>query len=160
MRLYEDQLGGTVAHARQLRRDAPGPERRLLQDLREAFPHLKWRHQVPVGPYFADVLCLSERLAAEVDGDTHAHSEAHDERRSHFLQNKGHRLIRITNTDVTENLNGVLARISLSLREREGAPQARKGGGDRAGAGRVPSPSPSHAATRRGPLPLPSGEEN
>lgn len=44
---------------------------------------------------------------------------------------------------------------SLSQREREGAPEARKGEGDPAAAA---SPSPSHSASPSGPLPLPMGE--
>jgi len=56
MRLYANQPIGTVPRARQLRRDAPEPERRLLRALRESFPHLKWRHQSPLGPYYSDIL--------------------------------------------------------------------------------------------------------
>ncbi|WP_423605533.1 endonuclease domain-containing protein [Sphingomonas sp. MS122] len=74
MRLYANQPSGTVPRARQLRRDAPEPERRLLRALREAFPAHKWRHQAPVGPFYADILCFSEALVIEVDGDTHAGS--------------------------------------------------------------------------------------
>ena len=44
---------------------------------------------------------------------------------------------------------------SLSQREREGAPEARKGEGDPSAAA---SPSPSHSASPSGPLPLPTGE--
>ena len=62
MRLYQDKPSGTVNRARQLSRNASDPERRLLRALREAFPHLKWRHQAPVGPFYADILCLSEKL--------------------------------------------------------------------------------------------------
>lgn len=75
MRLHANQPIGTVPRARALRREAPAPERRLLRALREAFPTLKWRHQAPVGPFFADILCFSERLVIEVDGDTHANAE-------------------------------------------------------------------------------------
>ena len=130
MRLYEDQPGGTVPRARQLRRDAPAPERRLLLGLREAFPRLKWRHQAPVGPYFADILCFSERVVIEVDGDTHAGTERHDAQRTAMIAREGFRVLRVTNTDVTQNLEGVLEHISLYLREREGAAKRRKGEGD------------------------------
>ncbi|MEH3047449.1 endonuclease domain-containing protein [Sphingomonas adhaesiva] len=128
MKLYHDQPAGTVDRARSLRRDASTPERRLLRALRTAFPHLKWRHQAPIGPFYADMLCFSEKLVIEVDGDTHA--AADDARRDAVIAREGFRTLRVTNTDVMENLDGVLTHISLSLREREGAAQPRKGEGD------------------------------
>ena len=110
---------------------------------------------MPIGPYYADILCFSERLVIEVDGDTHAEARNYDARRTTYLQRKGYRVIRFTNRDVMQNLDGVITTISLpsgrrkglslndhphpsALRasslsrwEREGAPQARKGEGDR-----------------------------
>jgi very-short-patch-repair endonuclease len=121
MRLYEDRPSGTVTRARQLRRDASAPERRLLRALRDALPHLKWRHQAPVGPYYADILCFSERLVIEVDGDTHAYSTERDAHRTAAITRAGFRVVRTTNADVMENLEGVLSHISFSLREKEGA---------------------------------------
>ncbi|WP_288458736.1 DUF559 domain-containing protein [uncultured Sphingomonas sp.] len=128
MKLYQNQPAGTVDRARSLRRGAPAPERRLLRALRTSFPHLKWRHQAPIGPFYADMLCFSEKLVIEVDGDTH--TAADDARRDAFLAREGFRTLRFTNAEVTENRDGVLALISLSLREREGAAQPRKGEGD------------------------------
>ncbi len=131
MRLYEDQPSGSVAQARDLRRHAPEPERRLLRALRESFPHLKWRHQVPIGPYKADVLCFSGKLVIEVDGDTHAQTAEYDAARTRLIEREGYRVLRFCNNDVVQNLDGVIASVSLSLWEREGAPKARKGEGDR-----------------------------
>ncbi|MEK9209819.1 endonuclease domain-containing protein [Sphingomonas sp. 2378] len=121
MRHYDNHRSGTVQRARQLRRDASEPERRLLRALREAYPHLKWRHQAPLGPFFADMLCFSEKLVIEVDGDTHAVAEGHDASRKGFMAREGYRTIRVSNADVMENLDGVIRRISFSLREKEGA---------------------------------------
>ncbi len=121
MRLYEKQPIGTVPRARQLRRDASEPERRLLRALRETYPHLKWRHQTPLGPFFADMLCFSEKLVIEVDGDTHAVAEGYDASREAFMASEGYRTVRVTNADVMTNLEGVLAQISFSLREKNGA---------------------------------------
>ena len=131
MRLYEDHPSGTITALRKLRRNAPEPERRLLRALRETFPQLKWRHQAPVGPYRVDLLCFSERLVIEVDGETHVGAESYDARRSAIIARQGFKVIRFTNADVMANLDGVIFSISLSLREREGALKARKGEGDR-----------------------------
>ena len=126
MRLYDGQPGGTIADLRQFRREAPAPERRLLRALKEAFLHLRWRHQAPVGPFRADILCFSERLIIEVDGDTHASTEMYDARRTAFIKREGFRVLRFTNAEVMQNLEGVIAAASLSLREREGAAKRRR----------------------------------
>ena len=118
MRLYARQPVGTVPRARQLRRDAPEPERRLLRALRESFPTLKWRHQAPVGPFYTDILCFSAKLVIEVDGDTHADRETRDTGRTKMIEAEGFHVLRFTNTDVMKNTDGVIASISLSLRER------------------------------------------
>ena len=123
MRLYEDRPAGTVDRARFLRRTAPEPERRLLRALRSALPDRKWRHQAPIGPFFADMLCFADKLVIEVDGDTHV--AANDARRDAFIAREGFRTLRFANAEGAENLEGVLARISFFLREKEGAPQAK-----------------------------------
>ncbi len=130
MRLYEKQPIGTVPRARQLRRDASAPERRLLRALRETYPHLKWRHQAPLGPFFADMLCFSEKLVIEVDGDTHAVAEGYDASREDFMAREGYRTVRVTNAEVMQNLEGVLTQISFSLGEKEGARAAQPRGKD------------------------------
>lgn len=117
MRLYDDRPSGTVARARQLRRDASAPERRLLRALRATFPYVKWRHQTPIGPFFADMLCLSHHLVVEVDGDTHADTTSYDARRAAAMRELGYATLRFTNAEVMENLDGILERVSFSLRE-------------------------------------------
>ncbi|WP_404371695.1 endonuclease domain-containing protein [Sphingomonas sp. MMS24-J45] len=130
MRLYANQPIGTVPRARQLRRDAPEPERRLLRALKQAFPSMKWRHQAPVGPFYVDILCFSEKLVIEVDGDTHADREWRDASRTNVIEDEGFRVLRVSNNDVMQNLDGVIAQISLSVQEREGAHRASDGKGE------------------------------
>ncbi len=130
MHSYGNHRSGTVQRARQLRRDASEPERRLLRALRETYPYLKWRHQTPLGPFFADMLCFSEKLVIEVDGDTHAAAEGYDASREDFMTREGYRTVRVTNADVMENLEGVMERISFSLGEKEGARAAQPRGKD------------------------------
>lgn len=130
MRSYDNHRSGTVQRARQLRRDASEPERHLLRALRNTYPHLKWRHQTPLGPFFADMLCFSEKLVIEVDGDTHAVAEEYDASREDFMAREGYRTVRVTNADVMQNLEGVMERISFSLREKEGARVAQPRGKD------------------------------
>ncbi|MBN8812918.1 MULTISPECIES: endonuclease domain-containing protein [unclassified Sphingomonas] len=157
MRLYQDQPSGTVSQLRELRRNATEAERRLLRSLREAFPDRKWRFQAPAGPYRMDFMCFAERLVIEVDGGQHAEAAEYDARRTRFVENEGYRVLRFWNNDVLENIEGVVAQISLSLRERE-APHCasdRKGEGALShGASRSSSP---RAASRLAPLPRGEG---
>ncbi|WP_227340351.1 endonuclease domain-containing protein [Sphingopyxis sp. P8] len=143
MRTYRNQPSGTVARARTLRKDATDAEKRMWRALRETFPALKWRRQVPIGPYFADFFSFAAKLVIEIDGGQHAEAASYDARRTIFLRQQGLTVLRFWNDDVLKNTRGVMEQISLSLREREGATQSRKGDGD---------PSPS-AANRRTPSP-------
>lgn len=157
MRLYQNQPSGTVSRAQQLRREASPPERRLLRALREAFPTHKWRHQAPVGPFYADILCFSEALVIEVDGDTHAEIGERDAARTRFIESEGYRVLRFRNSDVMGNIDGVIAQISLSLREREGARSAKPSGKGEGDPAKTRSPSP-RAAARLAPLPEGEGK--
>ena len=107
----------------------------MLRALREAFPTLKWRHQAPVGPFYADILCFSEKLVVEVDGDTHANCEQRDASRTTIIEAEGFRVVRVSNNDVMANIDGVVETIrkSLSLQKREGAAQPWKGENSTAG---------------------------
>jgi very-short-patch-repair endonuclease len=74
----------------------------------------RFRRQHPVGPYIADFACLPMRLIVEVDGATHG-SEAerqYDHRRDAYLYQRGWRVLRFWNTDIYENLDSVIDRIS------------------------------------------------
>ncbi|HEY7577739.1 MAG TPA: endonuclease domain-containing protein, partial [Acetobacteraceae bacterium] len=66
-----------LSHARALRRDATPAERLLWQGLRNrAVGRLKFRRQVPLGPYIADFYCASAKLVVEVDGVSHIDSRS------------------------------------------------------------------------------------
>lgn len=121
MRTYEYQPIGTVPRARSLRRNATEAEKRLWRALREAFPTARFRRQVPIGPYFADFLSVAASLIVEVDSGQHAEAAEYDASRTRFLETQGYRVQRFWNNDVLANTDGVIAQISFSLREKEGA---------------------------------------
>jgi very-short-patch-repair endonuclease len=76
---------------------------------RRALSGAKFRRHHPVGPYIADFACVSAKVIVEVDGATHWTPEqlAHDSRRTAFLQSQGWRVLRVTNTDLFTNMDGV-----------------------------------------------------
>ncbi len=113
----------TVDRARVLRRQLSPPEARLWCCLRGGqLNGRKFRRQHPIGPYILDFYCPAARLAIEVDGQGHDHSEqmAHDRRRTVWLHGQGLRVVRLAAEDVRVNLDGVLAFIVRTVRERCG----------------------------------------
>ena len=101
--------------ARRLRRDATKHERILWNALRASFPEVKFRRQVPLGPYFADFCCHAERLVMELDGGQHAEAIGYDAARTRFLESEGYRVLRFWNNDVVEALDGVILIIDAAL---------------------------------------------
>jgi len=75
----------------------------------------KFSRQMPIGPYFADFLCREARLVIELDGDSHDFRIAEDARRNAFMARAGYRVLRFTNADVRERLEGVLLTIAEAL---------------------------------------------
>ena len=65
-----------------------------------------------------DFVTLDGKLIVEVDGVTHAEPSevARDEARSAVLEACGFLVIRVSNTDVYDNLEGVLEMIESTLR--------------------------------------------
>jgi very-short-patch-repair endonuclease len=105
-------------HARRLRVDATDVERRLWQRLRSAqIDGASFRRQHPVGRYILDFYCAALQLAIELDGGQHAQSVSQDRQRDEWLAQRGVTVLRFWNSDVTENLNGVLEVIALKVAE-------------------------------------------
>ena len=101
--------------ARALRRNATEAERimwRLLRDRR--FGGVKFRRQLPIGPFIADFAAIEHRLVVELDGGQHAESET-DVRRDRFLKAHGWRVVRFWNNEVMGNREGVLLAICDAL---------------------------------------------
>jgi very-short-patch-repair endonuclease len=100
--------------ARVLRRDATDAERAMWRLLRSRrFAELKFRRQVPIGPYVADFACVSKRLIVEIDGGQHAQSDT-DRRRDAYLKRDGWIVVRFWNNEVLENPEGVLLKIAVA----------------------------------------------
>ena len=60
-------------------------------------------------PYIADFACMQARLLVELDGDSHDARHGYDLKREEFLRSMGFHIIRFTNGDVMENVEGVVA---------------------------------------------------
>ena len=127
----------TASRARDLRRTMPPPEARLWNLLRNAqFKPFHFRRQVSVGPYFADFASHGAKLVIEVDGDTHGSDAAiaHDAVRDRLIRGEGYDILRVTNRDVMNELDGVAEMILQRLgpsptRPGVAGPPSPQGGG-------------------------------
>jgi len=79
---------------------------------------MKWKRQVPLGPYFADFACFEHRLIAELDGGQHHERAEFDGRRTRYLENAGWRVLRFRNGWVFRNLDGVCRAILEATHRR------------------------------------------
>jgi very-short-patch-repair endonuclease len=128
-----DSNRGTLVRARRLRNSSTLAEEALWERLRDRkVDGLKFRRQVPVGPYVADFFCHELRLVLELDGPIHeAETQAsHDLNRDANLRALGYRVLRITNREIENDLESVLARIVDLYHRRSISPLARRAGGE------------------------------
>jgi very-short-patch-repair endonuclease len=106
------------ARARALRTSQTSAEGRLWQALRNRrLARWKFRRQHSIGRYVVDFVSLDGKLIVEVDGLTHSTAPQleHDAARSDILEASGFLIIRVSNTDVYDNLEGVLELIESTL---------------------------------------------
>ena len=101
----------------------------------------RFRRQHPIGKYIVDFACPALGLVIELDGGQHAMQEAADAARTIDIAGRGYRVIRFWNSDVINNLPGVVEAIRQELETRgvekplsalqggEGALSAERGGG-------------------------------
>jgi len=109
--LSVEKLDELAGHARTMRCRPTEPEVRLWSILsRSQLGGFKFRRQAVIGSAIVDFLCPQRALVVEVDGWTHD-DRAADARRDAKLVELGFRIIRFTNVDVMDNLDGVPAAI-------------------------------------------------
>jgi very-short-patch-repair endonuclease len=71
------------------------------------FAEYKFLRQKPIDNYIVDFYCSELRLVIEIDGDSHAETVEYDAERTRVLQSLGLIVIRYTNDDVIQNIQGV-----------------------------------------------------
>ncbi len=101
-------------YATSMRREPTPAEARLWSSLRgRRLDGLKFRRQVPVGPYIADFLCKDLKLIVEVDGGQHAEN-SYDRRRDEWLAAHGWRVLRLWNDHVMGDVESALEHIRIA----------------------------------------------
>lgn len=116
--------------ARRLRSAQTDVERELWFELRNRrLNGFKFRRQAPIGRYIVDFACVEHRLVVELDGGQHATCD--ESPRTQFLEKSGWHVLRFWNSEVIENLPGVLERIAETLARRALSRGAGEGGDPR-----------------------------
>ena len=108
-----------IAFARTLRSSMTPGERVIWKKIRaKRFHNLKFRRQVPIGPFIVDFLCLEKKLVIEIDGYTHGEQSVkeYDKRRERYLRKRGFAVLRFTNVQAVESTEIVLNKIRAFLK--------------------------------------------
>jgi very-short-patch-repair endonuclease len=118
-----DRTTFKTARARRLRRSSTDVEMKLWQKLRNRQLGVDFRRQHPAGAYVLDFYCPALCLAIELDGGQHAQPKAlqHDRARARWLAERDVSIMRIWNSDVMQNLSGVLEMIAVMVSELQAA---------------------------------------
>jgi very-short-patch-repair endonuclease len=125
-----------LTFAREMRQRPARAEQKLWFCLRNRrLNGFKFRRQHPVDRYVADYCCAECKLIVESDGDSHVGREDHDAVRTARLNELGYAVVRYSNVDVHENIEGVLLAILEECEKRYNSRQR-------------PSPQPSPLNTR------------
>ncbi|TPL07185.1 endonuclease domain-containing protein [Mesorhizobium sp. B2-4-14] len=107
-----------IARARTLRHGDNQAEALLWTELKaRRLGGYKFVRQMPIGPYFADFTCRSEKLVVELDGSQHSEN-SYDRRRDEFMRGEGFSVLRFWNVDILKTRRIVCETILAALEGR------------------------------------------
>ncbi|WP_236631264.1 type ISP restriction/modification enzyme [Chloroflexus sp. MS-G] len=131
--------------AREMRKEPTEAEDVLWQHLRGKQLGVRFRRQHAIDRFIVDFYARDPRLIIEVDGSIHETQEEYDAMRQAFLESLGYRVLRFTNEQVLQDIQGVLAVIRAVLEPHPLSPSPQ------AGKGNNPSPSLEQAPSSSTP---------
>lgn len=110
-------------YARKLRNNMTMAERKLWREIlrKDQMEGLRFLRQKPLGVYIADFYCSKLLLVIEVDGSSHFTLEGleYDLIRTAALENLEIKVIRYTNQEVLNNLEGVFEDLKKQIEARK-----------------------------------------
>lgn len=106
-------------YSRDLRRNMTEEERKLWYEFLCSYP-VRFLRQKVIGNYIADFYCSKAKLVIELDGSQHYSDEgvASDEQRTKYFELYNIKVLRILNSDIHNNFNGVCQYIDLIVQQR------------------------------------------
>jgi very-short-patch-repair endonuclease len=104
--------------SRELRKNMTDAERRLWSKLRmRQLARFQFYRQRIIGNFIVDFFCPLAKLVIEVDGNRHSSGELvwADRKRDEYLKNLGLKVLRFLDTEVLNNIEGVIETILEDL---------------------------------------------
>ena len=110
-----------LENARTNRKNSTEAEKLLWLRLRSNALGIKFRRQYPIEDFIADFASVHSKIIIETDGGYHKNIEQieYDEARDHRLKQLGFDVIRFTNEEVLNNIDTVLLKIKVKIKEAE-----------------------------------------
>lgn len=103
--------------AKELRAQMTPAEQILWQRLRAGrLEGFHFRRQQVIDGYIVDFYCHQADLVVEVDGGIHLDRQEYDQNRDRYLQERGLKVLRFTNTEVSKQIETVLGVILEACR--------------------------------------------
>ena len=105
-------------YSRELRKNMTAAESLLWLKIRgNQLKDFQFYRQKIIGNYIADFYCPKANLVIELDGGQHYSSDGQekDTKRDAFMAGIGLKILRFSDRDVFENLNGVVEKIWMEL---------------------------------------------
>jgi very-short-patch-repair endonuclease len=102
--------------ARQMRHASTPAEDKLWRALRgRRVANAKFRRQHAIDHFIVDFVCIEQKLVVEVDGEIHIQQRAYDHQRSAYIRQRDFRILRFSNDEVLQNIEGVVQAIKEAL---------------------------------------------
>ncbi len=107
-----------VATAKMLRKNMTKEEIHLWYDFLRKNEHRFIRQKI-IGKYIVDFYCAEAKLVIELDGTQHYEEKGlkNDEERTKFLENYELKVVRIPNTEINKNFDGVCEYIDKIVKQ-------------------------------------------
>ena len=107
-----------IHRAGQLRQEMTPAEKRLWDAIRNnQLQGVSFRRSHAIGRYIADFCSPTLKLIIELDGNPHHTQQEADTERTQYLEALGYRVLRFWNSQVMQDLNGVLKEIQIAIRK-------------------------------------------
>ena len=104
--------------ARRLRNNQTISETNLWQALRRSQLGVRFRRQVPIGPWIVDFACLDPKIIVEVDDESHYRRQDAD--RTIHLESLGFVILRVDNLEVAAQYDETVDWLYRSIRRIAG----------------------------------------
>ncbi|MBS3771066.1 MAG: endonuclease domain-containing protein [Bacteroidales bacterium] len=98
-----------------LRNKMTQAEKLLWEHLRKKKLGVRFKPQHPIGRFIADFYCHQAKLVVEIDGEIHDGQKEYDIGRAGEMEEYGIRVLRFKNSEVFEDIEGVVERIQEML---------------------------------------------